>query len=382
MNWSQFRSDYQTIASLLPQNFMTDADPENTLRRAIEQDRTSYLESLEKLAEETPAKEIRKDAQRLHSKTTFQSFYAEMRAFIALQNWVFVPRAADVKGSQGNPDYEFNIDELDIEVTSRTAWDKKDNVVVTLKNKLDGTPYISKIILLDNFNKIPYTGPEIAHNENLVDDIITKIDGIDPSNPPTQVSNSGIRIKFEKANGSGSIITWDSAEAILLDPQGSIVDQLRDKVKKQRGSRPLLIFYDTDVPMLEVDDMERLVHGSRYSGPEIKVSDTVYQHEPVWGDYLREQGYIPESGRKTYAKTVKPDDPKYDLKHKGDSCIRDGDEGIFADAEFNRVAGVLFVDKTNHAHFLPNFYSDKVNFYLLYRQITDNMDMNKLSALI
>jgi hypothetical protein len=305
-----------------------------------------------------------------------------MRAFIALQNWVFVPRAADVKGSQGNPDYEFNIDELDIEVTSRTAWDKKDNVVVTLKNKLDGTPYISKIILLDNFNKIPYTGPEIAHNENLVDDIITKIDGIDPSNPPTQVSNSGIRIKFEKANGSGSIITWDSAEAILLDPQGSIVDQLRDKVKKQRGSRPLLIFYDTDVPMLEVDDMERLVHGSRYSGPEIKVSDTVYQHEPVWGDYLREQGYIPESGRKTYAKTVKPDDPKYDLKHKGDSCIRDGDEGIFADAEFNRVAGVLFVDKTNHAHFLPNFYSDKVNFYLLYRQITDNMDMNKLSALI
>jgi hypothetical protein len=382
MNWSQFRSDYQTIASLLPQNFMTDADPENTLRRAIEQDRTSYLESLEKLAEETPAKEIRKDAQRLHSKTTFQSFYAEMRAFIALQNWVFVPRAADVKGSKGNPDYEFNIDELDIEVTSRTAWDKKDNVVVTLKNKLDGTPYISKIILLDNFNKIPYTGPEIAHNENLVDDIITKIDGIDPSNPPTQVSNSGIRIKFEKANGSGSIITWDSAEAILLDPQGSIVDQLRDKVKKQRGSRPLLIFYDTDVPMLEVDDMERLVHGSRYSGPEIKVSDTVYQHEPVWGDYLREQGYIPESGRKTYAKTVKPDDPKYDLKHKGDSCIRDGDEGIFADAEFNRVAGVLFVDKTNHAHFLPNFYSDKVNFYLLYRQITDNMDMNKLSALI
>jgi hypothetical protein len=382
MNWSQFRSDYPTIASLLPQNFMTDSDPENTLRRAIEQDRTSYLEILETLAAETPAKEIRKDAQRLHSKTTFQSFYAEMRAFVALQKWVFVPRAADVKGSQGNPDYEFNIGELDIEVASRTAWDKKDNVVITLKEKLDDTPYISKITLLDNFNKIPYTGPEIAHNETLVDDIIIKIDGINPSNPPTQVSNSGIRVKFEKTNSSGSIITWDRAEAILLDPQGSVVDQLRDKVKKQRGARPLLIFYDTDVTMLEVDDMERLVHGSRYSGPEIEVADTVYRHEPVWGDYLREQGYIPESGRKTYLKTVKSDDPKYDLKHEGDSCIRDGDEGIFSDPEFDRVAGVLFVDETDRAHFLPNFYSDKRNFYPLYRQITANMDTNKLSALI
>lgn len=382
MNWSQFRSDYPTIASLLPQNFITDADPENTLRRAIEQDRTSYLEILETLAAETPAKEIRKDAQRLNSKTTFQSFYAEMRAFIALQNWVFVPRAADVKGSQGNPDYEFNIGELDIEVASRTAWDKKDNVVVTLKEKLDDTPYISKITLLDNFNKIPYTGPEIAHNEKLVDDIITKIDGIDSSNPPTQVSNIGIRVKFEKANGSGSIITWDRAEAILLDPQGSVVDQLRDKVKKQRGSRPLLIFFDTDVTMLEVDDMERLVHGSRYSGPQIEVSDTVYQHEPVWGDYLREQGYIPESGRKTYLKTVEPDDPKYDLKHDGDSCIRAGDEGLFADHEFDRVAGVLFVDETDTAHFLPNFYSDTMNFYPRYREITASMDTNKLSALI
>lgn len=382
MDWSQFQSDYPDIAALLPQNFMSDADPENTLRRAIEHDRTTYLERLEALAFATPAKEIRKDAQRLNSKTNFQAFYAEMLAFIALQNWVFVPRPADVKGSQGNPDYEFNVGKLDIEVASRTAWDKKDNVVVALKEKLEGTPYISKITLLDDFNKIPYTGPEISHNEQLVDDIITRIDGIDPSNPPGQISNTGIRVEFEKTGGSGSIITWDEAEAILLDPQGRVVAQLEDKVKKQRGSRPLLIFFDTDVTMLEVDDMERLVHGSRYSGPQIEVSDTVYQHEPVWGDYLREQGYIPESGKKTYLKTVEPDDPKYDLKHDGDSCIRAGDEGLFADHEFDRVAGVLFVDETDTAHFLPNFYSDTMNFYLLYREITANMDTNKLSALI
>jgi hypothetical protein len=102
----------------------------------------------------------------------------------------------------------------------------------------------------------------------------------------------------------------------------------------------------------------------------------------VWGDYLREKGYIPESGKTTHLKAVKPDDPKYDLKHEGDSCIRDGDEGIFADPDFNRVAGVLFVDETGTAHFLPNLYSDTMNFYRLYREITANMDTNQLSALI
>jgi hypothetical protein len=72
MNWNRFKSDYPTMANLLPQNFMSDADSENTLRRAIEQDRTSYLGILEQLATATPAKKIRKDAKRLNSKTTFQ----------------------------------------------------------------------------------------------------------------------------------------------------------------------------------------------------------------------------------------------------------------------------------------------------------------------
>jgi hypothetical protein len=305
-----------------------------------------------------------------------------MRAFVALQNWVFVPRPADVKGSLGTPDYEFNIGEMDIEVASRTAWDKKDNVVVALKEKLDGTPYISKITLLDDFNKIPYTGPEIAHNEQLVDDILTKVERVDPSNPPSSVSNKGIRIKFEDTGGSGSIITWDNAEAILLDPQGSVVDQLKDKVKKQRGSRPLLLYYDTDVTILEVEDMEQLVHGSSYSGSHIEVSQMVYKHEPIWGDYLREKGYIPESGKTTCQKVKKSDDPRYDVKIDGDSCIRDGDEGIFAEPDFDRVAGILFVDETDRGHFLPNFYSDTLNFHPLYREITANMDTKKLSALI
>ncbi len=70
-------------------------------------------------------------------------------------------------------------------MVSRTAWDKKDNVVVTLKDKLENTPYTARITLLDDFIKIPYTGQGIDHNEQLVGDIISKIDAIDVSNPPS-----------------------------------------------------------------------------------------------------------------------------------------------------------------------------------------------------
>ncbi len=131
-----------------------------------------------------------------------------------------------------------------------------------------------------------------------------------------------MKVEFKKTNGSGSVIMCDHAEEIQLDPQGRVVDQIEDKVKKQRGSRPFLIFYDIDVSFFDVEDLERLVHGDRYSGPGIKVSAKVYQHEPRWGDYLRDQGYIPESGKKTYIKMEEPDDPNVDLKAEGDSCIR------------------------------------------------------------
>lgn len=55
MNFDQFQSDYPVIADLLPQNFIADADGENTLRRAIKEDRTDYLSLLNTLAQESPA---------------------------------------------------------------------------------------------------------------------------------------------------------------------------------------------------------------------------------------------------------------------------------------------------------------------------------------
>lgn len=373
MHFSQFQSDYPVIADLLPQDFMADAADENTLRRAIEQDRTDYLSLLNTLAQKSPAETIRKDPNRLTSKSNFQSFYTEMKAHVALKHWVFAPSPADIQGTEGEPDYEFTIGQLDIEVASRTAWDKKDNVRVALEEKLNDTPYTAIITLRDDFTKIPYTGADIDHNEQLVDDIIDKIEQLDTSNPLDSINNNGFRIQFERTGGGGAIIRWGSAEQIPRDPDGRIVDQLTDKVKKQRGGRPLLLFYDADVSFLEPEDMRALLHGVPSSGPQKEVSDRVYQQRPVWGDYLRKQGYIPDSGTTTYVQQVEPDDPKYDLKHVGDSCICRGDEGIFADRAFDRVAGVLFIDKPGYGHFFPNFYSEKTNFHSVYEAIAQNM---------
>ncbi len=373
MQRDQFQATYPDIAGLLPQNFMATADDENLLRRAIKHDRTGYLTTLDTLARKTPAKEIRKNHLRLTSKTNFKSFYVEMKAYVALKHWVFAPHPADIRGTEGEPDYEFNIGELDIEVASRTAWDKVDTVRVVLEDKLENTPYTAIVTLKDNFIKIPYTGGEIAHNEQVVDNIVNKVDDLNPSNLPSSISNNGFIIEFEQTGGGGSIFTWESAEEIPLDPHDSIVDQLKDKVKKQRGKRPLLLFYDADVSFLEREDMQRLVHGTKSAGPNETVSDPVYQHRSIWGNYLRGQGYIPDSGKTTYLKQVKPDNPKYDLKHVGDSCICNGDEGLFADSMFDRVAGILFIDKPGYGHFLPNFYSQKLDFYPLYQCISQNM---------
>jgi hypothetical protein len=51
-----------------------------------------------------------------------------------------------------------------------------------------------------------------------------------------------------------------------------------------------------------------------------------------------------------------------DIKHISDSCICSGDEGLFADTQFDRVAGVLFVNKPGYGYFFPNFYSETMNF--------------------
>ncbi|MDL0130269.1 hypothetical protein PNP59_04865 [Halobacterium salinarum] len=156
-----------------------------------------------------------------------------MKAYVALKHWVFAPYPADVQGTQGEPDYEFNIGELDIEVASRTSWDKVDNVRVAVEDKLDNTQYTALITLKDDFIKIPYKGSEIAHNEQLVDDIVDKIVNLDTSNLPSSINNNGFQIEFEDTGGGGSIIRWEGAERIPLDPKYVFTPRSRQPAQRE-----------------------------------------------------------------------------------------------------------------------------------------------------
>lgn len=377
MRWIEFTSQYPNLANLLPSNFRTEAESENTLRTGIENSRTEYLDLLENLVTSTPAQEIVKNPERLKSKKNFQAFFSEMKAYIAIENWICNPVPTDVEGTEGLPDFACKNKELDIEVTRRSHWDKTDKLVIALKNKLRNTSYSSEITLKDEFNKNPYTSSEIKHNENIVEEIIFKIDSIDPKDPPDSVSNEGIEIRFNRTGSSGSIIRWSSAEKIPLDPQESIQDQIKDKIDKQRGDRPLIIFYDVDLPFFSAEELKELVHGSPYSGPEIEVSDKVFEQKPIWGDYLQEEGYIPESGKTTYSKIMSyGEESDYEVMISGDSCIRDGDEGLFSESKFELVAGVMLIDYRNECFFTPNFYSEEESLRQIYQKISNKLSLN------
>ncbi|WP_275737859.1 hypothetical protein [Halorhabdus sp. SVX81] len=369
MQDSQFKSDYPNIAALLPRNFIAAADTENKLRLAVLGDRTEYLDVLETLARKTPSQEMRKDPHRLTSKTGFQSFVSEMKAYLAVKHWVFAPNPADVQGTHGEPDYESRIGDLDVEVLTRTSWDQVDNVSVALQEKLNGTPYTAHVMLKDNFIKNPGTERGIAHNEQLVSDIVAESHNLDTSNLPSSISNDGLRIEFEDTGGDSPVVRWEDAERIPLDPMGSIVDQIETDATKQRGGRPILLVYDADVSFLEPKDMRQLLHGTRTGGQDREVSERVYQHRNVWGDYLRDSGYIPEAGKTTYLTQVETGDPNYE----GDQCICRGDEGLFADRTFDRIAGVLFIDESDSGHYFPNFYSQKMDFQQLHRDVSRNL---------
>ncbi|AEH35634.1 hypothetical protein Halxa_0998 [Halopiger xanaduensis SH-6] len=64
------------------------------------------------------------------------------------------------------------------------------------------------------------------------------------------------------------------------------------------------------------------------------------------------------------------------------SYLREGDEGIFAEKDFSWVAGVLFVDRTETCHYLPNIYTDRVEFRQLYETFENSVQKTDLQRLI
>lgn len=368
MEWSAFTTKYPNTANLLPTNFMSKAQDQHHLYKAINRDRTGYLDIVEYLITNTPAQKIAHGSYQnsLHRKVSFSSFLSELRGYIIIDN-LCDPIPADIAGGDGLPDLtckNYGRNGLDIEVTRLSSWDKMDSVQTEIEDLFDGSPYTPKIRWLNNFHVIPYTHKQISANERFVDNILKKLQNINTSNPPQRVENYGIEIELEKTGAAKGLISTSTVRALPRDPQDSIKSRLIDKAKKQRGYRPLVIFIDSKLPFLDLIDIEQILHGtstSSYSNPE--PSSKVEEYDSVWGKYLRENGYLPQRPGGRIA------------------CIHEGDEGLFSENQFRNVAGVVFFDVTNSCHYVPNFYSKNIRFKSLYSDAKSKIDNTRFPNL-
>jgi|AntRauTorcE11898_2_1112593.scaffolds.fasta_scaffold00833_12 hypothetical protein len=357
MKFSRYQTTYPNTASLLPQGFMNAAGDEHHLKKAIERNRVDYLELVERLVAKSPAESIAHGSfqNSLHQKGKFSAFVSELRGS-RIMNELCYPIPADVSGGSGLPDLKcdtYGRNGLDIEVTRFSSWDKMDNVQIIISDIFDGTKYVPVINWTDNFHIMPYNFKQIVANERFVDDILDKVKGINPNSPPSKVENYGIKIEFKKGSASDGIIASSTVRAFPVDPVGSIKSRMRDKVSKQRGARPLVIFVDSKLSFLDLIDMEQILHGTSTStSGRLNVSQKLKKYESVWSDYLRDKGYLPVSSAGRI------------------SGIQDGNEGILSEKEFKYVAGIVFFDVSNIAYFIPNIYSNRVE----HRTINEELD--------
>jgi len=369
MNWQNFRTQYPHTSNLLPTNFQSKADDEHKLKEAIQANTKSYLDRVESLVKQSPAAKIAHGSyqNQMHEKTAFSSFLSELTAYVVLNN-SFNPSPADVAGGDGLPDFlcpDYGRHGFDVEVTRLSSWDKQNNVIDEITNKFDGTPYTPNITWLDNFHVMPYTYKEIAANERFVESILNKLQQVNPNNPPQKVENYGIEITFEKTGASDGMFSSSTVRAFETDRTGKVEDTLREKADKQRGSRPLVIYVESELAFLDLIDLRRIVQGSTTSAPRvIDPSSDVNQYASVWEEYMSSEGILPASqdGRTSY--------------------LREGDEGIFAESDFSRVAGVLFVDRTETCYYLPNIYTDNTEFRELYEDFENDVQKSNLQWLI
>lgn len=265
MDWNTFQRQYPHTASLLPSNFLTAADSDNELRRTIERDRTGYLDIVESLVTKAPAQKILQGSYQgtLTRKDSFSGFYSELRGYV-LSDQFCNPTPADVAGSDGLPDLACdNLGRrgVDIEVTRLSSWDKRADVQEALEDKFNSTPYTPIVNYLEPFFVMPYGYREIRANEIFTENIIDKIQQVDPQNPPSVIQNHGIEIEIRRTGASGGIVGTTSVREFPLDPEGALSHRLQKKAEKQRGYRPLLIVLDSRLSFLDSIELKELLLG-------------------------------------------------------------------------------------------------------------------------
>lgn len=357
MDWRTYATKYPETTNLLPSNFMAAADDEHHLLKAINRDRTNYLDLVESLISKTPAQKIAHGSYHndLTRKVAFSSFLSELKAYVIVGN-ICSPTPADVSGGDGLPDLtceKFGRGGIDIEVTRLSSWDKMDEVQMEVEDMFNGTPYTPIINWSENFFVMPYTHVDISANERFVKKIREKLQNVNPNNPPGTVSNYGIEIEFRRTGASRGVMGGTAARAFPIDPEGAIHSRIMEKTSKQRGHRPLIIFLDSQLSFLDLFDLKDILHGTASSFMNPDPSPIVEKYERVWRSYLRDEGY---------------------LRSDNSSRIEAGDEGLFAKSEFDRVAGVVLFEITNTCHYIPNFYTRNLEIKHIFSEADSKID--------
>jgi len=368
MNWNTFQSNYPETANILPSSFMQDADDEHHLRRSIANDNSGYLDRVESLVKQTPASKIAQGSYQngLTRKVAFSSFLAELKGYAVVAE-LHSPSPADVAGGKGLPDLEcgnYRRKGFDVEVTRLSSWDKMANVQEEVEQKFDGTGYTPVVNYTNLFFVMPYTHKEIEANERFVSNIQNKIQNVNPSNTPSKIENYGIEIEVKKTGAKSGMISSTSVRRFPVDPLGSIENRLREKAEKQRGYRPLVVFIENRLSFLDPTDIKQIVQGTKYSSPlSVEPSSKVQKYASLWGEYMRDNGILPNPSQVP------------------NSAIQDGDDGLFAENTFDRIAGVVFLDVTDECYYIPNFYTDQTEIRDLYEdadRVIGGLDFSRI----
>ena len=371
MDQDTFESRYSKTGDIIPDNFwMETRKPEyetNILRICIDRDRTEYLDTIEKLANQTPAEKIIHGSYQnnLHPPQGFRGFVAEMWGYIATQKWLCECKVADTASAERMSDFTCKNEDVDIEVSRAGEDDSVYRIRRKVEDVFQGEKLWIDTILKENFNKFADTYQESDENQKNVEKILERIDSINPSSPPSSIEEENIRVEFKQKDTEKVVWTldWENIEKIHLDQNGQFEYNVQRKAKKQRGDTPLVLFFNCDISLLQIKEIRDLLIGPTHSYPQwsdVIVSKHIRDREDTWKDYLLEIGALPESN------------------HSRAPCIRPGDEGIFFQNQLENVAGLLARTEDDSCGYIPNIYTDKIDAKKIYDRVNRNMSQKPI----
>ncbi|UPM44527.1 hypothetical protein [Halocatena salina] len=277
-----------------------------------------------------------------------------MWGYIAIDRWLCDSVAvADLPETSGVPDFECG--QIDVDATRLHESKEEYRIKRRLEDLFDDRSYIGILTQKPGFDKQASTGNQWSENERQVEELLQKIEDIDPEDP-SSIETDVLKIDFtEKSDGSfGFISRWERIAQIIPDREEKIPRILKSKTNQVREGRPFVVFIDCKLK--SIDSIKEVVwiligspHGFAFES-NIEVSDEVCAARSEWGDYLEEIGAIP-------------------ARSDSYTAIRPGEEGLFVADELSGIAGVLIRLQTNDVGYVPNIYTSEIDSRRVYDRI-------------